>query len=174
MRRSSGSGRWWRDGRIVTGGIYICMNLSKAVRDPWVQAQLLLFGLTGAAGPLLGGASALTRAAGVVLLLAGLAFAGWSARTLGRALTPEPEPLPDTQLVQNGPYAIVRHPIYTGVTAAVVGWTLIWSTGIVAAAVAIVLAGFFSAKAGVEERWLRARFPESAEYARRVPRKVIW
>jgi protein-S-isoprenylcysteine O-methyltransferase Ste14 len=55
-----------------------------------------------------------------------------------------------------------------------VGWTLIWSTGIVAVPVAIVLAGFFSAKAGVEERWLCARFPEYAEYTRRVPRKVIW
>jgi protein-S-isoprenylcysteine O-methyltransferase Ste14 len=55
-----------------------------------------------------------------------------------------------------------------------VGWTLIWSTGILALAVAIVLAAFFTAKAGVEERWLRVRFPEYAEYARRVPRKVIW
>jgi protein-S-isoprenylcysteine O-methyltransferase Ste14 len=50
----------------------------------------------------------------------------------------------------------------------------ITTASIVAVAVAIVLAGFFSAKAGVEERWLRARFPEYAEYARRVPRKVIW
>ena len=160
---------------MVTGGIYICMNLSKSVRDPWVQAQLLLFALSGAAGPVLGGAaSRLVRLAGMVLLLAGLGLAGWSARTLGRALTPEPEPLPDTQLVQTGPYAIVRHPIYTGVIAAIVGWTLIWSTGILALAVAIVLAAFFTAKAGVEERWLRVRFPEYAEYARRVPRKVIW
>jgi protein-S-isoprenylcysteine O-methyltransferase Ste14 len=151
------------------------MNLSKAVRDPWVQSQMLLFALTGAAGPVLGGGgSGIVRIAGVAVLLAGVGFAGWSARTLGRALTPEPEPLPGTQLVQSGPYRIVRHPIYTGVVASLVGWTLIWSTWLPALIVGLVLAAFFSAKAAAEERWLRARFPAYDGYAKRVSRKVIW
>ena len=151
------------------------MNLSKAIRDPWVQAQLVLLAAAAVAGPVLGGGgSKLLRAGGVLLLFAGLGFAIWGARMLGAGLTPEPEPLPDAFLVQSGPYGMVRHPIYAGVAAAVTGWTLIWSSWIVAVGVAAALLAFFSAKAGAEERRLRARFPEYAAYARRVPRKVIW
>jgi protein-S-isoprenylcysteine O-methyltransferase Ste14 len=160
---------------IVTGGIYICMNFSKALRDRWVQAQLLLLAVTGTLGPALDRAGPPpVRALGVALLLLGLGFAIWGARALGPALTPEPEPVADARLVQSGPYRLVRHPIYTGVALAVSGWTLAWSTWLVALGVGIVLLMFFSAKAGVEERWLRERFPGYDEYARRVRRKVLW
>jgi protein-S-isoprenylcysteine O-methyltransferase Ste14 len=150
------------------------MNLAKAIRDRWVQGQLVLLALSGAIGPVLGGASPRSRVAGLVLLLLGLGLAAWSAQTLGAALTPEPEPLPEAELIQSGPYRLFRHPIYTGVIVAVSGWTLIWSSWQVGLGVALVLAVFFSAKAGVEERWLRARFPQYVDYMRRVPRKLIW
>lgn len=159
---------------MVTGGIYICMKLAKALRDRWVQGQLVLLAVTGAIGPVLGGASPWSRASGIVLLLLGLSLAVWSAGALGAALTPEPEPLPEAQLIRSGPYRFFRHPIYTGVIAAVSGWTLIWSTWLAGLGVALVLAVFFRAKAEVEERGLRARFPEYDDYMRRVPRKLIW
>jgi len=50
---------------------------------------------------------------GTVLAVAGGAFAVWAARTLGRSLTPFPKPLPHG-LATTGPFAIVRHPVYTG------------------------------------------------------------
>lgn len=173
---------------MVTGGIYICMNLAKAARDRWVQAQLALLLLLDGSGPLLPRYASLGsldralnridpwayRAAGVVVCLAGFAFAAWGVRVLGAALTPEPEPLPDAPLVRSGPYAMVRHPIYTGVIAASTGWTLAWSNWTLALVVCILLAWFFEAKAKVEERWLRSRFPEYDAYARRVRRRVIW
>ena len=114
------------------------------------------------------------RVAGIVLSLIGVAFAGWSARTLGPALTPEPEPLPEARLVERGPYRIVRHPIYTGVVLALSGWTLAWSNWMLALFVGVVLAGFLEAKAAEEERWLHARFPGYADFARRVRRRVVW
>jgi protein-S-isoprenylcysteine O-methyltransferase Ste14 len=159
---------------MVTAGIYICMNLAKALRDRWVQGQLVLLAGTGAAGPVLGGASPWSRASGIVLLLLGLSLAAWSARTLGAGLTPEPEPPPEAQLIRSGPYRFFRHPIYTGVIAGVTGWTLLWSSWLAGIGVWLVLAVFFHAKAEVEERWLRARFPEYGDYMRQVPRKLIW
>ena len=51
------------------------------------------------------------------------AFAVWAARSLGRSLTPFPKPL-GTGLVTNGPFAIVRHPIYTGGLAFFAGYAL--------------------------------------------------
>ncbi|MGH7630819.1 MAG: methyltransferase family protein, partial [Gemmatimonadales bacterium] len=104
----------------------------------------------------------------------GFAFAVWGARALGAALTPEPEPLPGASLVRSGPYGIVRHPIYTGVIVTSTGWTLAWSNWTLAIVVCVALIAFFEAKARVEERWLAGRFPEYAEYAKRVRRRVIW
>jgi protein-S-isoprenylcysteine O-methyltransferase Ste14 len=173
---------------IVTRGIYICMNLAKAARDPWVRAQFALLLVLDASGPLLPRFASLGpldpvlnridpwpyRAAGIVIGVLGFAFAAWGARALGAALTPEPEPLPDASLVRTGPYRIVRHPIYTGVIATSAGWTLAWSNWTLALLVGIVLLSFFEAKARVEERWLSTRFPGYEEYARRVRRRVLW
>jgi protein-S-isoprenylcysteine O-methyltransferase Ste14 len=173
---------------IGTGGIYICMNLAKAARDPWVQAQFALLLVLDASGPLLPRFASLGpldpvlnridpwpyRAAGIVIGVLGFAFAVWGARALGPALTPEPEPLPGASLVRSGPFEIVRHPIYAGVIVTSTGWTLAWSNWTLAIVVCVVLIAFFEAKAQVEERWLRTRFPGYEEYAGRVRRRVLW
>lgn len=173
---------------IVTGGIYICMNLAKAVRDPWVQAQFALLIVLDALGPVLPRVARLDalcgpfaevdswplRALGIAVGALGFAFAGWGVTALGAALTPEPEPLPDATLTRSGPYRVVRHPIYVGVVAASTGWTLAWSNWRLALVVALVLALFFEAKARVEERWLRARFPGYEQYAESVRWRVLW
>ncbi len=163
------------------------MDLRKAVRDPWVWGQLCLCAAVGLWAPLgprwisLGSLDAQLnridplglRLLGVPLALAGLALAVWAARTLGPALTPGTEPLPGAPLVQEGPYRYMRHPIYTGVVFALAGWTLAWANWTLALIVWLLAAWYFEGKARAEERWLRARFPEYAEYARWVTRKVI-
>lgn len=172
---------------MVTGGIYICMDLSKALRNHWVQAQLVLLAAAAAAGPIIPRlrdrsalGSVLTsvdpwalRAVGSLLCVAGVAFAAWAARILGAALTPEPEPLPDAVLVQRGPYGVVRHPIYTGVVLAGLGWTWAWSNWALALVVGLALALFLEAKAQAEERMLQARFPEYRPYRDRVRWRVV-
>lgn len=64
------------------------------------------------------------RAAGTVLLGLGAALGLWSARRLGAGLTPLPEPTAKARLTRRGPYAYVRHPLYSGVLLAASGWSL--------------------------------------------------
>jgi protein-S-isoprenylcysteine O-methyltransferase Ste14 len=101
-------------------------------------------------------------AAGGAIFLAG-------SLVLGRNLSPYTHPRPDAQLVRRGIYQHLRHPLYTGVMCAAIGWAL-GHTSPVALGVALTLIPFFNAKARAEERWLMKRFPDYADYARRVPR----
>jgi protein-S-isoprenylcysteine O-methyltransferase Ste14 len=90
---------------------------------------------------------------------------------LGKNRTPFPQPRAGSELVQHGIYARVRHPLYTSVMLASLGWALIWQS-VAAFVAALTLIPFFLAKARREERWLREQFPGYADYERRVPRFV--
>jgi len=78
-----------------------------------------------------------------------------------------------SQLVQHGIYAVIRHPLYTSVISVSLGWALVWQSW-PAILVAAALIPFFHAKAHHEERWLREKFPEYADYERRVRRFIPW
>jgi protein-S-isoprenylcysteine O-methyltransferase Ste14 len=101
------------------------------------------------------------------LCLAGFIVAWW-ARVQLRHLRPA-----NAQAIGNGPYALVRHPIYAALivsslaTAAVLGtpWTL---------AGALAMAAGYVVKAMLEEHFLRSKLGEDAydAYAKRVPMLV--
>jgi protein-S-isoprenylcysteine O-methyltransferase Ste14 len=108
-------------------------------------------------------------ALGVLLALAGLAFGLAGAVALSTALTPTPVPKEGEVLRTNGAYRIVRHPLYTSVLTAAVGFTLAvgswWQVGVCAA-----LAVFFAYKSRWEDSMLAERFgDEWRAYARRTP-----
>lgn len=42
---------------------------------------------------------------------------------LGRNLTPFPKPSVEAKLVQHGIYGLIRHPLYTAVICAALGWS---------------------------------------------------
>jgi protein-S-isoprenylcysteine O-methyltransferase Ste14 len=114
----------------------------------------------------------LTMAGGALLALGGaVGLAG--ALALARNLTPFPKPPGDGPLVQDGIYALVRHPLYSAVMAASVGWALLWQSW-PALLVALATGPFFAAKARREEEWLCEKFPEYAAYAKRVRRFIPW
>jgi protein-S-isoprenylcysteine O-methyltransferase Ste14 len=58
---------------------------------------------------------------GLALTFIGLAFAVWARFTIGRNWSGLIELKKDHQLIRSGPYAIVRHPIYSGFMLATVG-----------------------------------------------------
>ena len=112
-----------------------------------------------------------SRAAGVALAAAGLALFLAGIVSLGRGLTPFPHPGERAALVAWGPFALVRHPIYGGGIVLALGWALLvrgWCTLLYVA----VLAVFLDLKSRREERWLVERFPEYADYRRRVRRLI--
>jgi protein-S-isoprenylcysteine O-methyltransferase Ste14 len=110
-------------------------------------------------------------AAGAGLFVVGGYFGIAGVVVLGRNRTPFPQPREGSELVQRGIYAQVRHPLYTSVMLASLGWALIWQSWPALIAV-LVLIPFFHAKARREERWLRKQFPGYADYERRVPRFI--
>jgi protein-S-isoprenylcysteine O-methyltransferase Ste14 len=120
-----------------------------------------------------GGFQPVVVTTGVVLLLiaGGVALAGVLA--IGRNLTPFPKPGAQAQLVRHGIYAVIRHPLYLSVMAGAMGWALVWQSW-PALLVAAFLIPFFLAKARREERWLREKFPEYADYERQVRGFVPW
>ena len=110
---------------------------------------------------------------GAVMILAGSALAVGGVLKLGNNLTALPYPKDTSTLVQQGPYAIVRNPIYSGLIFGAFGWALFlnaWLTLAFAAALFIL----FDLKLRREERWLCERYTEYDEYRRRVKKLVPW
>ena len=110
-------------------------------------------------------------AIGVVLFLIGGAVGVVGLRALGVNRTPFPMPGQGSRLVRDGIYSRVRHPLYTSVMLASLGWGLLWESA-PAAVMALALIPFFDAKARREERWLRARYADYAAYESRVRRFI--
>jgi len=111
--------------------------------------------------------------AGAVLFALGAIVGVWGVRSLGRSRTPNPTPKADAELVQTGIYRWLRHPLYSSVMLASLGWALLWQSA-AALAAGLVLCVFFDAKARLEERLLLAKFPDYAAYRERTWRFVPW
>lgn len=109
--------------------------------------------------------------AGVAVTGLGVAMIVWGFVSLGDALTPFPRPLDGATLHRQGVYRFVRHPIYSGVILAGLGWSGWWLSGTGLLAV-LALAIFFDRKAAYEENWLRKKYPGYADYARRVKKFI--
>lgn len=105
---------------------------------------------------------------GVVLTLSGILFTVWARLQLGRNWSGTVTIKQGHELVTSGPYAIVRHPIYTGLLLAILGSAV--ALGEWRGVIALVLAAIaFWIKLRVEERWMREQFGEAyTAYARRV------
>lgn len=134
----------------------------------WVAAQGALFLGLGAALALTGSTPpAGARIAGWTLSALGLGTALWASAALGRNLTPFPQPRAGTELVDRGPFAVVRHPIYSGLGVTAAGLALadgnVWA-GLAAAALVVL----FAFKSGAEERLLVEQVAGYADYRRRV------
>ena len=72
--------------------------------------------------------SRISGAAGGLLCVVGLGFAVLGSIALGRNLSPFPKPKAKGTLVESGIFSVVRHPIYSGLSLAAFGWSLIWNS----------------------------------------------
>lgn len=111
---------------------------------------------------------------GLALTWAGAGLAAWAKLRLGRWFSMTFGIKPGHELVTDGPYAITRHPIYTGLVTAVAGSALVWDSALTLA-LAAVFAASFTLHARAEEALFAAHFGEAfAAYRRRVPRLLPW
>lgn len=112
------------------------------------------------------------RIPGLVILAAATAFTLWARLSLSTMWSLGAIVRDDHQLRTHGPYAVTRHPIYTGLLGMLIGTMLLSGIG---RWIQLVLIGglAFGFKAIVEERLMMSTFPEEyPRYRERVPRLV--
>jgi protein-S-isoprenylcysteine O-methyltransferase Ste14 len=142
--------------------------------------RLCYFVLTAAAAILLNGSARMTNwnraifphtvvtgILGDFLLLVGLFIAVWARITLGSNWSAKVTLKENHELIQRGPYRVVRHPIYSGLLLMILGTAiLIGQVG------GFVVLGFCACGLWVklrrEEAWLTKHLPEYSEYMRRT------
>jgi protein-S-isoprenylcysteine O-methyltransferase Ste14 len=167
--------------RRLTGTSGIVLRRS-APGAPRLAAALLALGtlLTGAgpAAHLLGldwgwtpGDALITHAAGVLLWLAGLAWAAWAQATMREHWRMGQDELEAPALVTTGPFGRMRHPIYTGMVLVALGVTMVDPTYAGVAGVLLLAGGARLQAVGVEEPHLRTLHGAAYEaWARRTGR----
>lgn len=139
----------------------------------WVVAQSLLMLAIGAAGPCWADSWKIGDASWMAVIFGG--FGAWiglrGTAALGVNRTAYPTPKANGELVTDGIFARVRHPLYTSVMALGAAWAFGWASWPALLAV-VPLALTLGAKANLEEKKLLKLFPEYADYRRRTPRFV--
>jgi protein-S-isoprenylcysteine O-methyltransferase Ste14 len=105
---------------------------------------------------------------GSLLTAGGLLFTVWARLHLGRNWSGAVTIKDGHELVTSGPYALVRHPIYTGLLLAFLGSAV--ALGDWRGALAFALAaGALWRKLRLEERWMREQFGDAYQaYSQRV------
>jgi protein-S-isoprenylcysteine O-methyltransferase Ste14 len=141
---------------------------------------LVLGGVLTGSRPIVAGAlshsllspSVATAVLGLVVTALGLGFSVWARRHLGTNWSGSVTIKREHDLVQTGPYAWVRHPIYTGLLLAFVGSAVARGNVQGLVGFAIITLGLIR-KLRIEERWMRETFGEAyATYCARVPALV--
>ena len=132
-------------------------------------AAVLVLGVVAPGWP--EGARWWLKGAGVMSVVGGALVLVLAGRALGSGFTVFPKPAVGGALVEVGPYAVVRHPVYSGGLLVAVGISLALSPLALAASGA--LAVVWALKASVEERFLRERYPAYGEYCSRTRHRLV-
>lgn len=168
----------------VIGAAYNALR-APAVRQRSTPAYAWLVGAVGAVGawvifrvvPTADWSSLRVQAAwpaaiGLPILLAATAFTLWARAVLGTMWTSSAVAKDAHVLHTDGPYAITRHPIYTGILGMLLGTALASGLG---RWLAVVVLGvvWIEVKVYAEERLLTTVFGEDYQrYRRRVPQLI--
>jgi len=115
-----------------------------------------------------------TQVAGIILCGAGLAFAIWARRILGRNWSGFVVIKEDHELIQTGPYSYVRHPIYTGLIVGIAGTVLALGPTVAGLCIILFWLVAFYIKARREESILTQEFGDKyTKYKQQVRAALI-
>jgi protein-S-isoprenylcysteine O-methyltransferase Ste14 len=104
----------------------------------------------------------------VILMLCGFSFAMWARRHIGRFWSARVTLKEGHQLIESGPYSLVRHPIYTGLLLSMAA-TVMTIGSVQSLCGYALLVGALIFKLSAEERLLAANFgQEYKQYQKRV------
>jgi|SRR5690242_4396231 len=108
-------------------------------------------------------------AASMILAPASVVLAWWAVRHLGKQWRVQAGLSADHELVQTGPYRLLRHPVYASMLGMLLATGLIWTWWpLLAPALAVFLAGT-EIRVRAEDRLLASRFGDSfGRYRSRV------
>jgi protein-S-isoprenylcysteine O-methyltransferase Ste14 len=149
--------------RALEIGVLVCAAMllfSRSPRSPILNTPFLVPGtLTDTLGV------ALTFAGAVIAIVARLYLAGnWSAMAAVRQ---------GHEIVRNGPYAWVRHPIYSGALLAAVGTAIAFGQVRDLIALPLVSFGFWLKSRSEEQLLLQELGADYATYRREVPSAIV-
>ena len=140
--------------------------LALSVASAWLAAALL-------PGAAMVHGRALVFGLGIALILVGTALRNYAIRVLGRYFVITVAVGPDQQVVERGPYRLIRHPSYTGALLSLLGFGLVLTNWASLAAIILGNAVGFGYRVMVEERVLsRALGQPYIAYMRRTRRLI--
>jgi protein-S-isoprenylcysteine O-methyltransferase Ste14 len=154
-------------GRVIIG-LWIVWALSWLVAGLWSDKTVKRVGMGRELGYRL-----VVAAGALALATLGFAFCWWARIHLGRLWSGTITRKADHHVVDTGPYALVRHPIYTGILLAIFA-TMLAKGSLPGIAAAVLITTGLWMKARLEEAWLRSELGAEAydEYRQRVPMLV--
>ena len=144
-------------GWVIVQGVLIVMFLLSVI---WAEPVEDVPGLVFA------------RIVGVIVAIAGAAISVWAAVFHGSRLTPFPKPVDGMQVIDQGPYRYVRHPMYSGIIAFTLGVGLAYANPATMLS-SLTFFVFFMAKTGHEEDLLVQLVPGYRRYRSLVPWRLI-
>ncbi|MFN7274055.1 MAG: methyltransferase family protein [Bacteroidota bacterium] len=111
--------------------------------------------------------------AGIITLLFGIFFRAWAVNSLGKFFTATVQIKDDHQLIQSGPYQIVRHPSYTGAFLAILATSLILNSWIGFFIAFIAMSYAYYVRIGIEEKELTGKFKERYIEYKKTTKMII-
>jgi protein-S-isoprenylcysteine O-methyltransferase Ste14 len=159
---------WFLYWRISAAGVKVARRHETPASRAAHLVPLLIAGLLLWIDPIPGGGvlferfmphTYVTYWTGTLILALGLGFSVWARVYLGRNWSATVTVKEDHELIRGGPYARVRHPIYTGLLFGFIGTAIVrgeWR-GVLAVLIAFVA---LWRKLRLEERWMIETFGE--------------
>jgi len=113
--------------------------------------------------------------AGAALTAIGIGFAIWARVNLGRNWSSRPAVKEHHEFVMTGPYAYVRHPIYSGIMLAALGTA--FTSSVIGIGLFVFISITFALRMNKEEKIMLELFPDQyPEYQKHTKRLVpfVW
>ena len=153
-RKFGSDGEWWVVAQAFLGAVLILAPFILPTPVAWSQAVRII-----------------VLVLGITLGAIAIILAGGGISALGNNLRAVPRPKVNGQLIRTGVYAVVRHPIYSGIIIGALAWALI-THSLAALLMAAVLFAFFDQKSRREEVWLAEQYADYPAYRLRVHKLI--